>query len=894
VILFQRFADLYLKGDMVNAEETLFLILNSPQSIPDKHLVAVYNNLGVINLMLGRYQKALEFNNRADSLVSASDKNSKALADIYNNKAYIYNVQKSFDLAIEYLEKSIRIYTNLENSDETIPLSLSSVYMNIGIAFLETRNYISALEYFNKSSELKLKYKLPGLALTYLNFAKTYVKTGDHKKAGEFYLKSISVFKHEYGEDYFRLIDVNFDYGLFLRSIGKNSEALAIHQKALSICLKNYGEKHTLVSLAYKHIGDNYMTKADYKTALIYYQKALIAVVNDFNNQDINSNPETDHVIFDIRLLDNLKSKSQALEILAEGQNDQSLKLKTLQKSFETIELALRLVDRIRNTYMSQESRAYLAENEKETYIHATYLAFSISSISHDQTIGIRMYDIAKKAKAVIIRKEITENDLLYSAGVPDSLRNKKSNLSINIAGYNNLIIEEMRKSYPDNKKISLWKDAVFNMNREKEKVSDKILLEFPEYRYLLQKTEPISLTEIQEKLQGDETVVDYLLSNQYRNGIRKLYTFLITKEKMKCNETDLDSMFVKNAKVIAEAESSVKNNNFLEYTGALKYMHDKLIKSNKESFAGTRLYIIPDEEIAWLPFDAFLKENPSENQTDYEGLQYLINYYTFSYGYSSSLIFSENRNHKKNIDVFAFSPDYSSKNDVKNLKYLQGADKEIESLFKWFDGKKFSGDQASESNFKIAMKEPAVFHLALHAFSDSSNSRYSYFMFDSGKDTVEDSKLYNYEISLSRIISPMVVLSACNSGTGKLSHGEGIMSLARGFILAGASSVIKTAWEVNDESSASIISCFYKHLSKGQNKDEALRYAKLEYLKSSQPMYSHPYYWAAYEVMGDNSSITHKKSGSLVLIIIVVATISAILMIIYFRRRRIFLARSE
>ncbi len=77
--------------------------------------------------------------------------------------------------------------------------------------------------------------------------------------------------------------------------------------------------------------------------------------------------------------------------------------------------------------------------------------------------------------------------------------------------------------------------------------------------------------------------------------------------------------------------------------------------------------------------------------------------------------------------------------------------------------------------------------------------------------DTVDDGKLYNYEISLSRLRSPMVVLSACNSGTGTLYHGEGLMSLARGFILAGASSVIRTAWEVNDEVSADIISRFYQ-----------------------------------------------------------------------------------
>ena len=76
---------------------------------------------------------------------------------------------------------------------------------------------------------------------------------------------------------------------------------------------------------------------------------------------------------------------------------------------------------------------------------------------------------------------------------------------------------------------------------------------------------------------------------------------------------------------------------------------------------------------------------------------------------------------------------------------------------------------QATENKFQSGNGEPAIFHLAMHSLSDSTNSRYSYLMFDTHNSSPEDGKLYNYEISLSRIKSPMVVLSACNSGTGTL-----------------------------------------------------------------------------------------------------------------------------
>ena len=100
-------------------------------------------------------------------------------------------------------------------------------------------------------------------------------------------------------------------------------KSLETLKKALSICLKNYGEKHTLVSLSYKLIGDHYMNISDnYDSALYYYQKSLIAVVKDFNNPDIFTNPSIDSSLFDIRLLDNLKSKAQALELFAGEQKD--------------------------------------------------------------------------------------------------------------------------------------------------------------------------------------------------------------------------------------------------------------------------------------------------------------------------------------------------------------------------------------------------------------------------------------------------------------------------------------------------------------------------------------------------------------------------------------------
>ncbi|MFZ0283224.1 MAG: CHAT domain-containing protein, partial [Bacteroidales bacterium] len=631
--------------------------------------------------------------------------------------------------------------------------------------------------------------------------------------------------------------------------------------------------------------------QADYKISLDYYQKSLIAIVSDFNNSDIYSNPQVDSSLFDIRLLDNLKSKAQALELLANEQSPDT-KLHTISKSLETIELVLDLIEKIRNNYLTEESRIYLAENEKETYLFAVHISGRLFALKGEGQLKSRIYGIAEKAKAAVLRNEIAGNEFLYLSAVPDSALKKRNSLASQVAAYTGLIIEELRKTRADSNKISLWKDALFDMNRELEKITEEINLEFPQYHEIMRKTSPAALTELQKHLHGNETIVEYLLSNRYKDGKRALYTFVITRDNLEFREAGLDSLFSVNAEIIRNAFLHHEKSDFREFTGALASMYGSLIKPVRELFAGKNLIIIPDEEISRLPFEAFLPDKPGPDQNDYEGLKYLIHSYSISYCYYSSLIFANSFPVRWGEEVLSFAPYYDKTDNGSPVPAsLKGTSIETGSIYRWFRGTIFEGNRATETNFRLGMQKPAIFHLAMHSVSDSADSRYSYLMFDSYKDTLEDGRLYNYEISLSRMRSPMVVLSACNSGAGTLYHGEGLMSLARGFILAGASSVIKTSWEVNDEISADIISRFYKHLSEGRHKDDALRLAKLGYLNESLPAYSGPYYWAAYEVLGNNAPVKRSKWISVSTGLVVI--ISCVILIFYLRRRKIFSDRS-
>jgi CHAT domain-containing protein len=95
-----------------------------------------------------------------------------------------------------------------------------------------------------------------------------------------------------------------------------------------------------------------------------------------------------------------------------------------------------------------------------------------------------------------------------------------------------------------------------------------------------------------------------------------------------------------------------------------------------------------------------------------------------------------------------------------------------------------------------------------------------------------------------------LVTLSACDTGLARISGGDELLGLVRGFFVAGSPSLLTTLWEIDDESTALLVSRFYENLiTRGMNKAEALREAKL-HLKSAG--YERPFYWAGFVVQGD------------------------------------------
>jgi len=258
------------------------------------------------------------------------------------------------------------------------------------------------------------------------------------------------------------------------------------------------------------------------------------------------------------------------------------------------------------------------------------------------------------------------------------------------------------------------------------------------------------------------------------------------------------------------------------------------------------------------LPFDAFLTSWTKKTKINYADLAYLIYNYSISYAYSTNTLWNNQIKAAYFPRVIGFAPDYSNTKSADGKKYaaLTSTNKEVESILNNFNGTVFKADKATIPNFRTGSGDGAILHLAMHAELDTEQSGSSSLIFSPDLANNGNYQLHNYEIGEMNINSPMVVLSACNTGNGKLYSGEGLMSLARNFILAGVPAVVETLWPVEDFASSKIMGRFYKYLSQGKPKNVALRQAKLDYINTTSPSFVNPRFWAAYNLKGDFSPI--------------------------------------
>jgi CHAT domain-containing protein len=272
-----------------------------------------------------------------------------------------------------------------------------------------------------------------------------------------------------------------------------------------------------------------------------------------------------------------------------------------------------------------------------------------------------------------------------------------------------------------------------------------------------------------------------------------------------------------------------------------------------------------------------------------------MMNDFDISYTYSATFIAeSVKRGFSIRNKLIAFAPNYPEPINIQSvlmnrqtgegkLSDIPYARLEAEYVSEITDGKLYENYEAKESVYKTESGKYDIIHLAMHTILNDKDPMYSTLIFSSENDSTNDRYLKTYEVYSIPLKAKMVVLSSCNTGAGLLYSGEGILSLARGFIYSGSESVVMSMWEIEDRSGTEIVRRFYENLKKGNSKSLALRKARLEYLKKSDQLRSHPYFWATLVIYGNNNPLYYPRY--LFIAIAIAGIILAACLEVYFRR---------
>ena len=160
----------------------------------------------------------------------------------------------------------------------------------------------------------------------------------------------------------------------------------------------------------------------------------------------------------------------------------------------------------------------------------------------------------------------------------------------------------------------------------------------------------------------------------------------------------------------------------------------------------------------------------------------------------------------------------------------------------------------ATETAFKaLPLENFRIVHLAVHSVANTEFPDRAALVLGTSPASPDDGILQIREIRDLPLQADLVVLSACETGSGRLLGEEGIASLERAFLLAGAKAVVASLWTADDLYTIALMRRFYQHLAAGSDKGTALRWAKLDLIQQFGDQ-ALPVYWAGFTLVGESS----------------------------------------
>lgn len=421
-----------------------------------------------------------------------------------------------------------------------------------------------------------------------------------------------------------------------------------------------------------------------------------------------------------------------------------------------------------------------------------------------------------------------------------------------------------------NNAKQRAWyQEQIAKAKAQLQLVVNKLKKSFPAYYQQYYQQYLPTIDSLQQHL-GDSTIVV-----QYMEGNTSIYQFLITADTFTVRKIfwrTYKNILLKyykhftDNKMVQHAQSgSYKDFCITSYELYHKLLHHELL-ANKE-----RLVIIPDGLMMYIPFEPLLTKIPldSVHQINFPKLAYLMRDKAITYHYSSAWWLRDliAVTQGVNNDVLAMGATYETLGDITNRTYrwqqvrkelepLPRMSIELDSLAANYAGDFYTNRYASEYYLKDYAKGYGVLHFAFTGIVDPQAVEYTNLVLAEDGYEDEDNFLTINEIKQLNLNAELVVLSNSTAGYGAYQRGEALINLVQGFMYAGSPAVVASLWDQPAPVAALVMDRFYKYLQQKLPKDEALRQAKIAYLKQAKGIYAHPTFWAGFIQIGNYQPI--------------------------------------
>ncbi|WP_434685392.1 CHAT domain-containing protein [Pseudanabaena minima] len=757
-------------------------------------------NLGLAYYSLGKYDQAI--NSHLQLLAIAREfKDRLSEGQSLGNLGLVYYALGKYDQAIEYHRQRLTIAKEIKDR-----LSEGQSLGNLGIAYQALGRYDKAIEHHLQFLAIArdLKDRLgEGAALG--NLGVSYKSLGKYDKAIEYYLQSLAIaraIKDRQGEG-----KALGNLGNAYDFLGKYDKAIEYHLQYLAIAreIKDRDDE----GLALGNLSAAYNSLGKYEKA-IDYSLQYLAIAREIKDR---------------------RGEGQALGNLGVAYDSLGKYDKAIESHLQLLAIAREIKDRNAEG-ISLNNLGFSFENLGQLEIASLYYKESINvyeSIRKD----IRKLDqeeqrsylgtISKRYKGLAtlllnqgrIMEALQVLDLLKVQELEDYLKNIKGN-DRSAQGVRILEPERAIRSQLLALSLEKGKDLNRQLATQIQQLPKSEINKVPDY--------------LQQIPQGTVLLYPLILGDQLEliffspNTIPIRRTVKISKDKLEFLITEY------RAGLIDSESEDVKE--------ASKALYDVLIKPFDSELAAAKANTIlyaPDGVLRYVPLAAL-----------YDGKQWLVEKYRISNLIAYTLTdFSPKPKSQPIILAGAFGGKAGEK---KFGQFgLPASLKEVQSIARSFQNSvtltenNFSR-QAIESKFK----NHNIIHLATHAEFNVGAPENSFIIFGNG-DKIHLNEITDWQIPN----IDLIVLSACQTGTGKLGDGVEILGFGYQVQKAGAKMAIASLWSVSDAGTGSLMMAFYDQLQKKNvSISESLRQSQITLIQSKE--YRHPYFWSAFFVIGN------------------------------------------